>query len=184
MATRVGVAFQPFKVAADIRSVLIAQFAVLLQTLVDHPFQFRWQYRIQPRRWCRLSVQDVVENCRCRIARERQRPCCHFVHHCPKGEQVCPAIYLLAHVALRLRNAHTFNRQRLVLGIGLFALIPVGTVVPALATLAGVDVLLWAMIAYETANYDERRYRLRHGLDPDPEAPLGGERTTASEDRA
>jgi hypothetical protein len=32
------------------------------------------------------------------------------------------------------------------------------------------------MIAYETANYDERRYRLRHGLDPDPETPLGGER--------
>jgi hypothetical protein len=48
--------------------------------------------------------------------------------------------------------------------------------VPALAALAGVDVLLWAMIAYETANYDERRYRLRHGLDPDPEAPIGGER--------
>jgi low temperature requirement protein LtrA len=86
------------------------------------------------------------------------------------------AVYLLAHVALRLRNAHTINWQRLVLGIGLFALIPIGTVVPALATLAGVDVLLWAMIAYETANYDERRYRLRHGLDPDPEAPIGGER--------
>jgi hypothetical protein len=33
------------------------------------------------------------------------------------------------------------------------------------------------MIAYEPANYDERRYRLRHGLDPDPEAPLGGEHT-------
>jgi low temperature requirement protein LtrA len=77
------------------------------------------------------------------------------------------AFYLLAHVALRLRNAHTFNRQRLVLGIGLFALIPVATVVPALAALAGVDVLLWAMIAYENANYDERRYRLRHGLDVD-----------------
>ena len=86
------------------------------------------------------------------------------------------AIYLLAHVALRLRNAHTINRQRLVLGIGLFALIPVATVVPALAALAGVDVLLWAMIVYETANYDERRYRLRHGLDPDPQSPLGGER--------
>jgi len=92
------------------------------------------------------------------------------------------AIYLLAHVALRLRNARTFNRQRLVLGIGLFALIPVGTVVPALATLAGVDVLLWAMIAYETANYDERRYRLRHGLDPDPEAPIGEERTPPAHD--
>jgi low temperature requirement protein LtrA len=78
------------------------------------------------------------------------------------------ALYLLAHVILRLRNARTLNRQRLALATGLFALIPVATVVPAIAALAGVDVLLWAMIAYETANYDERRYRLRHGLDPDP----------------
>lgn len=92
------------------------------------------------------------------------------------------AIYLLAHVALRLRNAHTLNRQRLVLAVGLFALIPVATVVPALATLAGVNVLLWAVIGYETANYDERRYRLRHGLDPDQEATLGGERPPASQD--
>ena len=31
-------------------------------------------------------------------------------------------------------------------------------------TLAGVNVLLWAMIAYETVYvYDERRYGLRHG---------------------
>jgi hypothetical protein len=60
----------------------------------------------------------------------------------------------------------------------LFALIPVATTIPALAALAGLDVLLWAVIAYETiVVYDERRYRLRHGLDPDPEAPLGGERT-------
>ena len=86
------------------------------------------------------------------------------------------ALYLLAHVALRLRNARTFNRQRLVLAVALFALIPVATTIPSLAALAGIDVLLWAMIVYETANYDERRYRLRHGLDPDPETPLGGER--------
>jgi low temperature requirement protein LtrA len=86
------------------------------------------------------------------------------------------AFYLLAHVALRLRNAHTLNRQRLLLGVLLLVLVPVATTIPSLAALAGIDVLLWAMIAYETANYDERRYRLRHGLDPDPETPLGGER--------
>jgi hypothetical protein len=28
--------------------------------------------------------------------------------------------------------------------------------VPALATVAGVNMLLWAMIFYETASYDER----------------------------
>jgi low temperature requirement protein LtrA len=86
------------------------------------------------------------------------------------------AVYLLAHVALRLRNAHTLNRQRLLVAVLLLALIPVATTIPSLATLAGVNVLLWAMIGYETANYDERRYRLRHGLDPDPPSPLGGER--------
>ena len=86
------------------------------------------------------------------------------------------AIYLLAHVALRLRNARTVNYQRLLLAVVLLALIPVATEIPALATLVGVNVLLWAMIAYETARYDERRYRLRHGLDPDPPLPLGGER--------
>jgi len=81
------------------------------------------------------------------------------------------AIYLLAHVALRLRNAHTLNAQRFALALALFALIPVAMAVPALASVAGVNVLLWAMITYETAHYDERRYRLRHGLEP--EAPSG-----------
>jgi len=88
------------------------------------------------------------------------------------------SVYLLAHVALRLRNARTLNRQRLALALVLFALIPVATTIPAIATLAGVNVLLWAMIAYETAQYDDRRYRLRHGLEVDPPSPLGGERTT------
>jgi hypothetical protein len=89
------------------------------------------------------------------------------------------AIYLLAHVALRLRNAHTLNTQRLVLALVLFALVPVATEIPSLASVAGVNVLVWAMIAYETARYDDRRYRLRHGLDlaqPEDEAPGDGER--------
>jgi low temperature requirement protein LtrA len=85
------------------------------------------------------------------------------------------SIYLLAHVALRLRNARTLNVQRLVLALGLFVLIPVATTVPALATLAGVNVLLWAVIAFENiVIYDERRYQLRHGFDVEP--PRRGER--------
>ncbi|HET6954654.1 MAG TPA: low temperature requirement protein A [Acidimicrobiales bacterium] len=81
------------------------------------------------------------------------------------------AVYLLAHVALRLRNARTVNVQRLALALALLALVPVGARIMALATVAGVAALLWAMIAYETATYDERRYRLRHGLDVDPPGP-------------
>lgn len=85
------------------------------------------------------------------------------------------AIYLLAHVALRWRNARTLNRQRFGLAVVLFALVPAATEVDALVALIAVNVLLWAMIAYETAHYDERRYRLRHGLDPDQS--LGSEPT-------
>jgi len=76
------------------------------------------------------------------------------------------AIYLLAHVVLRLRNAHTISKTRLGVAVLLFALWPVATEVTALTSLVAVNVVLWLMIAYENAHYDERRYRLRHGLDP------------------
>ena len=79
-----------------------------------------------------------------------------------------PAIYLLAHVALRLRNARTINVERLALALVFFALIPAAMHVDALWTIGGINVLLWAMIAYETLYvYDERRYMLRHGLEID-----------------
>jgi low temperature requirement protein LtrA len=78
------------------------------------------------------------------------------------------ATYLLAHVALRLRNAHSINRERLALALLLFALIAAAVHVDALVTVAAVNVLLWAMIAYETFFvYGEQRYRLRHGLEVD-----------------
>ena len=78
------------------------------------------------------------------------------------------AIYLLAHVALRLRNARTINVERLVLALGLFALVPAAVNVDALVTIGAVNALLWAMIAYENLFvYDERRYGLRHGLEID-----------------
>jgi len=76
------------------------------------------------------------------------------------------ALYLLAHVVLRLRNAHTVSPTRLGAAVILVALLPVAPHVDALVLLAAVNALLWAMIGYETFFvYDERRYRLRHGLD-------------------
>jgi low temperature requirement protein LtrA len=79
------------------------------------------------------------------------------------------AIYLLAHVVLRLRNARTVNVQRLALALVLLALCPIALDVSSLAALAGLNVALWAVIAYETVKiYDERRYRLRHGLPVEP----------------
>ena len=76
------------------------------------------------------------------------------------------ALYLLAHVVLRLRNAHTISVTRLGVAAVLVALIPVATNVDALVSLVGTNALLWAMIGYETFFvYDERRYLLRHGLE-------------------
>ncbi len=72
------------------------------------------------------------------------------------------ALYLFGHVAFRYRHVKTINRQRTMLAILLLALIPAAMEVPALVTLATVTVLLWAMIAYETRLYGERRYQVRH----------------------
>jgi len=71
------------------------------------------------------------------------------------------AIYLFGHVAVRLRGAHTLNRQRLALALALLVLTPAALEVPALAPLAAATVLLAALIAYETRLYGEGRGRAR-----------------------
>lgn len=71
------------------------------------------------------------------------------------------AIYLLGHVAFRYRHVHTINRQRLLLAIVLLILVPVATEVPALVALGVANVLIWAMIAYETRLYGEGRHQVR-----------------------
>jgi low temperature requirement protein LtrA len=71
------------------------------------------------------------------------------------------ALYLLGHVSFRYRHIHTVNRQRLLLAIVLLLLVPVATEVPALLALAVVNVLVWAMIAYETRLYGEGRHAVR-----------------------
>ena len=74
------------------------------------------------------------------------------------------AIYLLGHVAFRYRHVHTVNRHRLVLALVLFALIPVALELPPLAILGVMNLLIWAMITYETISYGESRARVRHAL--------------------
>ncbi len=74
------------------------------------------------------------------------------------------AMYLLAHVAFRLRNMRTLSGRRLVCAIVLLALVPAGAALPALATLAILAGLLAALIAYEALRYAEARERVRHEL--------------------
>ena len=77
------------------------------------------------------------------------------------------ALYLLGHVAFRYRHVQTINRQRLLLAVVLLILVPVATELPALAPLALANVLIWAMIAYETRSYGEGRNLVRHeGAEP------------------
>jgi len=72
------------------------------------------------------------------------------------------AMYLLAHVAFRLRNMHSLSTRRLVCAIVLLALIPSGTALPALATLAVLAAALVVLIAYEAVRYADVRERVRH----------------------
>jgi low temperature requirement protein LtrA len=74
------------------------------------------------------------------------------------------AVYLLAHVAFRLRNLHTLNKQRLACAVLLLALIPVAVELPALATLAILAGVLTALISYEALRFAEARDRVRHQL--------------------
>jgi low temperature requirement protein LtrA len=74
------------------------------------------------------------------------------------------ALYLLAHVAFRLRNVHSLNRARLAVAVILCAMVPVATAVPALLALAITAALMVALLAYEVTRYHDARERLRHAL--------------------
>ncbi len=76
------------------------------------------------------------------------------------------ALYLLAHVAFRLRNMRTLSVRRLLCALALLALISVAVVLPALATLGILAGLLALLIAYEALRYADMRERVRHQLSP------------------
>ncbi len=92
------------------------------------------------------------------------------------------AMYMLAHVAFRLRNMHTLSARRLVCAIVLLALVPAGAVLPALATLGILAAVLVALIAYEATRYADVRDHVRHQLAREPvsEAADGTAVNTAS----
>jgi low temperature requirement protein LtrA len=74
------------------------------------------------------------------------------------------ALYLLAHVAFRLRNVHSLNRQRLGCAVLLGGLVPAAVAIPSLATLGILAVLLAALVAYEAVHLADARERVRHQL--------------------
>jgi low temperature requirement protein LtrA len=74
------------------------------------------------------------------------------------------ALYLLAHVAHRYRNIHTVNYHRLVCAVVLVLLIPVAVELPALAALAGLTAVVWALVGMEAIRFAGSRQRARRML--------------------
>jgi low temperature requirement protein LtrA len=74
------------------------------------------------------------------------------------------ALYLLGHVAFRLRTVRTLSRQRVLVALVLLVLVPLAIEVPSLVTIAIVAALLAALITYEAIRFAEARDRIRHGL--------------------
>jgi low temperature requirement protein LtrA len=75
------------------------------------------------------------------------------------------ALYLVAHVALRVRIGGGIGHGRPVATVLLVALLPIGTHVAALAALAMVAAVCTALIAYEALRYREDRARIRRERD-------------------
>ncbi len=73
------------------------------------------------------------------------------------------SLYLLAHVAFRLRNVHRLSRARLTCAAVLLVLIPISLALrpPPLLDLGALALALVALVAYETPRYAALRERLR-----------------------
>jgi low temperature requirement protein LtrA len=74
------------------------------------------------------------------------------------------ALYLLGHVAIRLRSVRSLNRQRLLSAIIALALIPLAVEVDALVALSLMTALMVALVAYEALRFRERRAELRSAV--------------------
>ena len=71
------------------------------------------------------------------------------------------ALYLLALVALRLRNLQTWNVQRLVVAAILLAYLPVAFEVDSIVSVATVAAILWCLTGFEVVRFAEARREVR-----------------------
>jgi low temperature requirement protein LtrA len=73
------------------------------------------------------------------------------------------ALYLLAHVWFKHYLMGNLSRPRIGVAVLLLVLTPVMALVPALVSLAGLAVVVTALVAFETHHYRELRHAVRHG---------------------
>jgi low temperature requirement protein LtrA len=72
------------------------------------------------------------------------------------------ALYLLAQVAFKFRNWHTWSRTRLIASAVILLLIPAATQIPALAALGVLTGVMAVLITFESMTYSELREQVRH----------------------
>ena len=71
-------------------------------------------------------------------------------------------LYLLGHVAFRLRNVHSVNVPRVAVAVGLLAVLPLVGQLPALAALALLAAVLTGLVGLEAVRHAEARHAIRH----------------------
>jgi low temperature requirement protein LtrA len=76
-------------------------------------------------------------------------------------------LYLIAHAAFKLRTAHVLSYWRLVAGVIVIALVPLGARLPALGALAMIASVVVGLVAFEAIRFAEDRERIRHQSSPD-----------------
>ena len=83
------------------------------------------------------------------------------------------ALYLLAHVAFRIRTWHHVSWRRVMAAVLLIASIPVAAQFPALGALGLLAAVMVALIAVEALQSAEFRERVRHEEDDAAPSPVG-----------
>jgi low temperature requirement protein LtrA len=73
------------------------------------------------------------------------------------------ALYYSGHIAFRLRNIGSLNRQRLAAALASLALIPLAVEVDALVALAMAAAIAGGLVGYEALRFAEARRRMRGG---------------------
>lgn len=99
---RFRVALQPLQVSFHLGCTLIAQVAILFQSLVDDAFEFDGQIGIQAERGRGSTIQDAVENHARTFAMKRRHASSHFVQARAKREQIGAVVEIFrAHLLRR-----------------------------------------------------------------------------------
>jgi low temperature requirement protein LtrA len=140
-----------FDVVAELAQQRLAELqGVARNTLARDAFAYLHLPMIAGIELFALGVEQVVGHVDESLAPEAAMALCGGV-----------ALYLLAHVAFKLRTTGGLGSQRLVAALLLIVCVPLATELTALAALALVTAVSVALIAYEAIRFREARARVR-----------------------